>query len=244
MNIIIALIISLIAGFSTMIGGLFIFIPKFNQKHLIISLSFTLVIMIGVSLFDLIPNGLPIIYAKYNYFSIFIIFILLICSLIFIKIITGINREEKGGLYRLGIMSMFILIIHNLPEGIITFLTSYIDYKIGIKLAIAICLHNIPEGIAIAIPIYYATNNKKKALLNTLYASIAEPIGAILAFILLKDYINSYNIGIILIIVAGLMIGLSINEIVPSINRYNNKKSIITGIILGIIVILIGIILN
>jgi len=227
-----------------MIGGLFIFFPKFDNKYLVSALSFTLIIMIGISIFDLIPNALPIIYERYRIFSIAIILILMICSFIFIKIITSINREEKGGLYRLGIMSMIILIIHNLPEGIITFLTSYIDYKIGIKLAIAICLHNIPEGIAIAIPIYYATKNKKKALINTLYASIAEPAGAVLAFIILKDHINTFSIGITFILVAGLMIGLSIEEIVPSINKYNNKKSIITGIILGFIAIVVCILLS
>ncbi len=224
-----------------MIGGIIALFTKTNNKYLSAFLSYSMIIMIGVSLFDLIPNGLPIIYDYYHFFTIFIVFILLIISLIIIKIINSVNIKEKGSLYKLGLISMIILMIHNFPEGIITFLTSINDYKIGIKLAIAIAIHNIPEGITIAMPIYHATHNKMKALKKTLLSSVAEPLGAIIAYIFLKDYVTKLSLAIILILIAGLMINLSIDEIVPEIKQYYHKKSIIIGIILGLLTIIIGI---
>ncbi len=236
--------ISLLAGLSTMIGSLIILIPKFNYKYLTFSLAFSMIIMIGISLFDLIPNAYPLIYERYHYFSLIIIMILLISSYIIIKLINKINIKEKGSLYNLGIISMIVLILHNLPEGIITFLTSYLNKGLGIKLGIAIALHNIPEGITIAMPIYYAKKSRGKALLKTLYASLAEPTGAILAYLLIGKYITNYIIAILFIIVAGLMISLSIEEIVPKINNYYHKKSIITGILVGVIILFISIIIS
>ncbi len=202
MNITSALIISTLAGLSTMIGGIIALFTKTNNKYLSAFLSYSMIIMIGVSLFDLIPNGLPIIYDYYHFFTIFIVFILLIISLIIIKIINSVNIKEKGSLYKLGLISMIILMIHNFPEGIITFLTSINDYKIGIKLAIAIAIHNIPEGITIAMPIYHATHNKMKALKKTLLSSVAEPLVAIIAYIFLKDYVTKLSLAIILILIA------------------------------------------
>ena len=227
-----------------MIGSLIIYYKRLNNNYLSISLSFSMIIMIGISLFDLIPNAYPIIYNKYKIFSFIIVIILLIIGYIIIKIISSINEEEKGSLYKLGVISMIILIIHNVPEGIITFLTTYYDIKIGLKLAIAIMMHNIPEGILIAMPIYYATRSKSKAITRTLIASLSEPIGGIIAYILLKRIITVYSISILMVIVAGLMMSLAIEEIVPNINKYYNKKSIIIGIILGLLVIIVGIYIN
>ena len=109
---------------------------------------------------------------------------------------TCINKKiaEKGfnssNLYRVGILSMIALMIHNLPEGILTFLSSSVDIKLGLKLSIAIMLHNIPEGIAIAVPIYYSTGSRGKAVINTLISGLSEPIGALLAYLFLYKYIT------------------------------------------------------
>ena len=244
MNIYLSLLITTIAGLSTLIGALFIYIPKYNNKYLCTSLMFSAIIMIGISLFDLIPNAYPILYNRFNYITPLIIMIILIISYIIILIISTSKRAEKGDLYKLGIISMIVLIIHNIPEGIITFFTSYINYKLGIKLAIAIALHNIPEGLSIAMPIYYATKNKRLALKKTLIAAASEPLGALIASIFLKQGINQYSVAVLLILVAGLMISVVIDDIVPEINNIYNKKSIIIGIILGIIILLIGVIIN
>ena len=130
---------------------------------------------------------------------------------------------------------MIALMLHNLPEGILTFLSSSIDIKIGLKYSIAIMLHNIPEGIAIAIPIYYSTRSKGKALFNTLISGLSEPLGAILAYIFLYKYMSNTLISIILLMTASIMISISINDIFKETEKYN-KLSVIKGIILGIVI--------
>ena len=104
-------------------------------------------------------------------------------------------------------------------------------------------LHNIPEGISIAVPIYYATGSKKLAFCNAFISGMAEPLGAILAFIFLKNYISEMMISIILIIVAGLMITLSIQELLPESLKYKENKALYLGLASGAVLVLINILL-
>ena len=130
---------------------------------------------------------------------------------------------------------MIALMIHNFPEGIATFMASYNGISTGISLGIAIMLHNIPEGISIAVPVYYATGSKKRGLFLTLVSGLAEPLGAFVSYILLKNYIN-----LVLILVAGIMMSLAIDEMIPEVNKYNNKVISIIGMILGLVLVLIN----
>ena len=133
---------------------------------------------------------------------------------------------------------MIALLLHNFPEGVATFLSSYQDMQMGIHLGLAIMLHNIPEGISIAVPIYYATNSKKEALKKTFISGFAEPIGAIFAFILFKNYITSELISVILLFVAGIMITISIEEIYPETLKYKENRFLFIGFLLGILLLL------
>ena len=135
------------------------------------------------------------------------------------------------------------LIIHNLPEGILTFLSSYSNPKLGIKLAIAITMHNIPEGIAISVPIYYATKSRKKAFFHSAISGLAEPFGALLAYLFLAKYINEIMIAFILIIVAGLMITLAIEQMFPECLKYHKTKYLNIGLISGVVAVLICLLL-
>lgn len=125
-------------------------------------------------------------------------------------------------------------------EGIATFLSAYQNMELGLKLGIAIMLHNIPEGISIAIPIYYANHNKKEAIKKAFLSGLAEPLGAILAFLFLKNFITESFISIILLLVAGIMITISIEEMYPEIIKYKERKIATIGLIIGIILILIN----
>ena len=111
---------------------------------------------------------------------------------------------------------MIALMIHNFPEGIATFVSGYESTSLGISIAIAIALHNIPEGISIAMPIYYSTNSKAKAFKYTLYSGLAEPIGAIIAFLFLRPYINEIILAITFALVAGIMLYISFSELIPA----------------------------
>ena len=141
----------------------------------------------------------------------------------------------NGGVGKGILISIISLII-----GIATFLSAYQDMDLGLKLGIAIMLHNIPEGISIAVPIFYATQSKKKAIQKAFISGLAEPLGAILAFLLFKKFITNTFISIILLLVAGIMITISIEEIYPEIKKYKENKWFYIGIFIGIVLLLIN----
>ncbi len=249
-KIFIPLLISTVAGFSTMLGSLVILFKfKHNQynKFITFSLSFSIAIMIGISIVDLIPESLFKCIYTYGFMkSLIIMVIAFLISYIIISYLNNLmnKKEIKEDLYKLGILNMLVLILHNLPEGIATFLSSYKDISLGLQLGLAITLHNIPEGIAIAVPIYYAEGSKLKAFKATFISSIAEPLGALLAFLFLKNYVTDLMISIVLLFVAGLMITLSIQEMLPKALEYKEKKWLIIGFSMGLILLILNIILG
>lgn len=236
-------LISLIAGLSTLIGSLIILLnikkEKIN-KFIVFSLAFSLTIMIMISITDLIPSSLFTIINHYKWargvvYAI-IVFVLGVIIINKLDILISKKTINQQNLYKLGILNMIALILHNLPEGVATFAASYQNINLGIKLSLAIMLHNIPEGITIAVPIYYATKNKLLAFKTTLLSGLSEPLGALLSYVFLKNYINNYTLSFILIFVAGIMISLSINKILEEALKYHENKFIYYGIILGIVI--------
>ena len=135
---------------------------------------------------------------------------------------------------------MVALMIHNFPEGIATFISGYENTTLGISIALAIALHNIPEGISIAIPIYYSTRSRLKAFKYTLYSGLAEPLGAFLAFIFLRPYINEIILAITFALVAGIMLYISFAELIPTARKYKYHKIYLISIFLGIFTIILS----
>ena len=134
---------------------------------------------------------------------------------------------------------MLAIIIHNIPEGIATFISTKKDTSLGISLTIAIAIHNIPEGISIAIPIYYSTNSKIKAFTYTLISALSEPFGGLITYLFLSKYINNKVLGILFAIIAGIMIQISLKELLPTSNNYHYYKITKLFFILGIIFMLL-----
>ena len=138
---------------------------------------------------------------------------------------------------------MLVIIIHNIPEGIVTYVVSRKNIALGIPICIAIALHNVPEGISIAIPIYFATGNKFKAVIYTLISAMSELLGAIITSLFLTKYINNLILGLILSFTAGIMLQISINKLLPTSNSYcaeNAKRYFIIGFIFMLISLLIN----
>ena len=243
-NVLYAILISTIAGMSTLLGGIIIYLnikPNNINKFITLCLMFSLTIMIGISITDLIPNSF--FYVMLSYSSPVNILIILSSFFIGVILVYIVNKgmdNSNNALYKLGILSMLALILHNFPEGIATFISSIKDVNLGIKLSIAIMLHNIPEGISIAVPIYYSTQSKKKALLYTFLSGLAEPLGAVLAYLFLKNYVTDLMLSIVLLLVAGIMITLSIHEMFPKAKSYNENNYLYVGLFLGIILIVIN----
>ena len=239
-NIGLPLILTTISGLSTIIGAIIIFVSKKQSKKLLVfSLSFAATIMLGISITDLIPTAYIFLI---KYYSFLIIILIILLGMCFTFLIDQYIPESKinDNLYKIGLFSMIAICLHNIPEGIITFISSFEDISLGISLTIAIALHNIPEGISISLPIYYSTHSKFKALLYTFISGISEPIGGLLIYLLFHNYINNYILNFILLFVAGMMSYLSLFKLMPE--ALNNKKYKITiiSIIIGVCILLIN----
>ena len=235
-----AFILSTIAGLSTLLGTIFIFIHFKHQETILISaLSFAAGVMITVSCFDLIPSSFQNLNADF-----YIILSCLLCMIgICIGVILSIFIDEKvpsksNQLKRVGMISFIAIILHNIPEGIATYLTANRNIDVGIALTCAIALHNIPEGISISIPIYYSSNSRLKAFLYTLISSLSEPLGAIIAFLFLSTWITPTIMGMIYAMIAGIMIHISCYELLPTALQYHQRTKTFFFFFLGTIVML------
>ena len=239
-----AFLLCSLAGLSTMIGCFLIFFKGKKQKTLIGALAFAAGVMSCVSIVDLIPESLHYLGGKYTTFpTIIIMLIFMVVGIIISMTIDKYLPETKqnnGKLYRVGIISMLAIIMHNIPEGIATFMTSSTNLKIGISLSISIALHNIPEGISISMPIYASTKNRGKAIGYTFISALSEPFGALLAFLFLKDIMTNTFMGMLLAIIAGIMLHISFYELLPESLSYKNKKITIIFFLLGICFMLIN----
>lgn len=245
----IALILSVLAGLSTVIGAFIVFFSKSENKKLItFSLAFSAGVMITISFTDLFPTAEATL-SKYHGkpTGVFFALLFLIIGAIMAMLINHFipeqdkhivnNNSSDARLYRVGFVSMIALMLHNFPEGIATFVSAYESTSLGIYIAIAISLHNIPEGISIAMPIYYSTGSKLKAFKYTFYSGVAEPFGAFIAFLFLKPYINEIVLSIIFAIVAGIMLYIAFAELIPASRKYGYDKTYLFSVFLGICII-------
>lgn len=233
-------LVTFLAGISSVLGIIPCFLKSKKQNSLIAaSLAFSSGIMITISLISLIPEAAALMKETFKTFPSFLITAIFILLGIILSTTIDDKVEQKlkaNNLYKLGIITTLILIIHNIPEGITTFISTSQNQTLGFKLAFAITLHNIPEGISIAIPLYYSTNSKKKAFLYTLIAGFSELLGALLAFIFLKNIITPLILSITLAITAGIMIDISVYEFLPNAFQYKKNKATVYYFVLGILI--------
>lgn len=153
-----------------------------------------------------------------------------------------LNRDYSS-LRRVGIFTAIAIAIHNFPEGMATFTTALTDPSLGIAIAIAIAIHNIPEGIAVSVPIYYATGDRKKAFLHSFLSGLAEPLGALVGFTILRPFFSPALIGTLLALVAGIMVFISLDELLPSAEEYGEHHLSIYGLIVGMAIMAVTLLL-
>jgi ZIP family zinc transporter len=255
-NILFALGLTVFSGLATGVGSLMSFLSKkFNPKFLAGALGFSAGVMIYVSLVEImvkakdsltVANGIKIgnIYTVIAFFT-GIAIIALIDKLIpsfenphEIKNIEekNMNPSNNKKLLRMGMFSALAIAIHNFPEGLATFMGALTDPTLGISIAVAIAIHNIPEGIAVSVPIYYATKNRKKAFWLSFLSGLAEPVGAILGYFILRNFFNESTFGVIFAGVAGIMVYISLDELLPTAEEYGEHHIAIGGLIAGMAV--------
>ena len=250
-NTLFCFILTIFAGFSTLVGALAIFIKNKNQNKIILSsLAFASGVMITVSIIDLIPESIFLLVSNFSNINTILLCLLGIIFGIVLSMLIDYYLPDKPitiskdkSLFKVGIISMIAIILHNIPEGIATFVTSSNDIKLGISLAVAITMHNIPEGICISVPIYCSTGSKKKAFMYTFISAVSEPFGALITYLFLKNIINDIILGILFAVIAGIMLQISFCELLPTAKKYKNNKYLIIFFVLGMLFMLLNLIL-
>lgn len=246
MNFLICFFNSFLASISTVIGFFIIFISKHKQTKIIISsLAFASSVMFFVSFLDLIPEGYKLLINEFN--IIYVILTIMLFFVIGINISMLIDKSlpekydyDNNKLFKVGLVSMIAIIMHNIPEGMATFISTYQDFNLGLLLTFSIALHNIPEGISIALPIYYSTNSKIKAFSYTLISGMSELFGGLLAFFLLRPFINNITLGILFSIISGIMFYISMFSILPTSLSYKKYKTSFLYFIIGFIIVILS----
>lgn len=236
-NITFAFIVTTIAGLSTLIGIIPIYIKFKNTNKLIcISLSFAAGVMSSVSIFSLIPESYELLSKSLRLTpTIILMLIFFLIGILLTSFFDKVFQRLENKLYKIGIINMLALMIHNIPEGILTFSTTTTNISLGLTLALSIMCHNIPEGISISVPIYYSTKSKKKVWFYTMISGFSEVLGAILTYLFLYRFINNQFIGIILSLTTGIMIYISLFELLPNALEYKNKKTSYISFLIGFI---------
>jgi len=143
----------------------------------------------------------------------------------------------------MGLFSALAIAIHNFPEGLATFMGALSDPALGISIAVAIAIHNIPEGIAVSVPVYYATKNRNKAFWLSFLSGLAEPVGAIFGYFILRNILSSATFGVIFAAVAGIMVYISLDELLPTAEEYGEHHIAISGLICGMAVMAVSLLL-
>lgn len=255
----IAMTMTLLAGLATAIGaGVAFVVKKDNLRALSVGLGFSAGVMVFLSFNDIIPeaeNMLAVNFPNSHEWLVFCGFItgIVVAMLIDYFLPDHIDPEElehpEGAclhhhkIKRAGLFTAIAICVHNFPEGMATFLTATQNLTLGVSVALAIAIHNIPEGIAVALPIYHVTGKKRHAMLYAALSGITEPIGALIGFALFSVLLPEILVGILLAAVAGIMVYLSFDTLLPLAKEYGNWHLSMAGIFTGMLFIWISLIL-
>jgi len=253
--------LTLFAGLSTGIGSALAFFTKrTNTKFLSLALGFSAGVMIYVSFIEMFPVALDYLTAELgeiggNWLTVLSFFLGIFLAALIDKLVPAFENPHEirkvedmdiehadkfKKLYRMGLLTSLALAIHNFPEGLATFASALVDMRIGIPIAIAVAIHNIPEGIAVSIPIFYATGNRKKAFVYSFLSGLAEPLGALIGYLILFKFFNDMVFGILFASVAGIMVFISLDELLPASREYGEPHLSVYGLIAGMIVMAIS----
>jgi len=263
-NVLFALGLTLLAGLSTGIGSLIgLLSKKFSPRFLALSLGFSAGVMIYVSLVEIFAKAKASLVAglgeRPGYvltvvaFFAGILVIALIDKLIpstenphELNVQEKIERSterEKSRLMRMGVFSALAIGIHNFPEGLATFMSGLADPTLGVSIAVAIAIHNIPEGLAVSAPIYFATRSRRKAFILSFLSGLAEPVGALVGYFILRSVFNETTFGVVFAAVAGIMIYISLDELLPTAEEYGEHHVAMAGLIAGMLVMAVSLLL-
>ena len=255
----IAMTMTLLAGLTTAVGaGIAFVVKKDNLKALSVGLGFSAGVMIFLSFTDIIPEAGAMLSAHFPQIHEWLVMLGFVLGVGIAMLIDYflpdhidpdelLNPEEPGlhrrQIKRAGLFTAIAICVHNFPEGMATFLTATQNLTLGLSVAVAIAIHNIPEGIAVALPIYHVTGKKRYAMLYAALSGITEPIGALIGMLLFGLFLPQIMVGMLVAAVAGIMIYLSFDTLLPLAREYGNWHLAMVGIFAGMLFIWVSLIL-
>lgn len=259
-NYLLPFLLTLFAGLSTGIGGIIAFHKKASsKKFLSFALGLSAGVMIYVSFIEIFPKAfrsLEVIYGSFRgYLFTTLAFFAGVALIALIDRLVphaenpheqdelSIYENKDHQLLRMGLFSALAIAIHNFPEGLATFIAALESPALGISIAAAIAIHNIPEGIAVSVPIYHATKSKKKAFMYAFLSGFAEPIGAVIGFFLLYTFLSESLFGFVFAMVAGIMVYISLDELLPTAEKHGEHHIAIYGLMTGMIIMAASLVL-
>jgi len=234
-----ALLITFLAGMATSLGGLLgLWLKNPGPRLISATLGFSAGVMVLVSFVELLALGIERVGFAYAHLGFFagMLFMYLVDNLVphqYFAEKSAPGREETVTLYRTGLLVALGIGIHNFPEGMATFVGTLQNLRLGLAIGLAIAIHNVPEGFAVSAPVYLATGSRRKGFLWSLYSGLAEPAGAAVAALFLFPFISEAVLGWVLSIVAGIMVYISIDELLPASREYGEDNYSILGVIAG-----------
>lgn len=271
-NVLLAIGLTIFAGLATGVGSLIAFFTsRTNTKFLSVALGFSAGVMIYVSLVEIFVKAKDSLTAALGetqgYWMTLVGFFggMMLIALIDkfipqknnpheIRMVEDINKVEAEAeatatlsdadkLMKMGTFAALAIAIHNFPEGIATFMSTLQDPGLGVAIAVAVAIHNIPEGIAVAVPIFYATGVRMKAFKLSFFSGLAEPVGAIVAYLFLRPFLTDVMFGVIFAGVAGIMVFISLDELLPAAKKYDETHLSIYGLVGGMAVMAVSLVL-
>lgn len=260
-QILLALGLTLFAGMSTGIGSLMAFLTtKTNKKFLSWSLGLSAGVMIYVSFMEIMPECLSRIGEIYEgtvgeivVLAAFFAGIGLIALIDYLipedenphemAYVESVQSADNHNLSRTAFMLALAIGIHNFPEGIATFVTGLEGIEMALPIVVAIAIHNIPEGIAVSVPIFHATGNRRKALTWSLMSGLAEPVGALFAALFIMPFWTPAVSAFLMALVAGIMVYISFDELLPGSEKYGHHHLAIIGVIGGMAIMAVSLLL-
>ncbi|MFA6948222.1 MAG: zinc transporter ZupT [Eubacteriales bacterium] len=245
-NFIIALSLTLIAGLSTGIGSAIAFFAKKTDfRFLSLSMGFSAGVMIYVSLVEIMNKAKDALYPiwgeKTGCGAVITAFFMGMAA---VALLERVLPEQRGGgeedgmqpLMRTGAVAAAAIAIHNFPEGLATFISAYRSPAMALPIVAAIALHNIPEGISVSVPIFYATGSRRRAFWWSFLSGLAEPAGALIGFVLLLPFMTDAVFGLLYAFVAGIMVYMSVAELLPSAIEYGGAQRATAGAAVGMFI--------
>lgn len=261
-TILIAFALTMIAGLSTGIGSAISMLKKNAGKTwLTMAMGFSAGVMIYVSFIEILPHSMYSLRHAFGeaggWYALLSFFAGVAIIMIIDKLVPHIENPheahftvaefkdehssaELAKLKKMGVLTAIAIAVHNFPEGIAVFSSALVEPEIGLSIAIAVAIHNIPEGIAVSVPIYYSTGTRRKAFWYSFLSGLAEPLGALLAFAFLFNHMNEATLGVVFGITAGIMIFISLDELLPTAKKYDTGHTTIYSILAGIAVMAIS----